>query len=161
MDAFLLLLEELLATQLPLLDRASHEQRSECQNQPLEVLRHMNRQVARSNAAMRFLAIHVSQFFYRLTFWLLFCRFCFTKTTPGRRILARRGTVSDRGYVFQNARCKFTTARPQFCKQPPENLTARLARAMRSSYGGRIRMVPDAPRGWSGRSPGLAGALPN
>ena len=78
---------------------------------------------------------------------------------PGRRILARRGTVSDRGYVFENARRKFT--RSQFCKQPPKNLTARLARAMRVSEGGRIRMVPDALRGWSGRSRGLAGALPN
>ena len=39
---------------------------------------------------------------------------------------------------FENARCNFT--RPQFCKQPPENLTVRLARAMRSSYGGRISL---------------------
>ena len=36
------------------------------------------------------------------------------------------------------SRRKFT--RPQFCKQPPENLTARLARAMSRSYGGRISL---------------------
>ena len=77
----------------------------------------------------------------------------------GRRISHRRGTVPDRGYVFEKTRRKFT--RPQFCQQTPKNLTARLARAISRSHGGRIRMVPDAPRCWSGRSRRLTGALPN
>ena len=44
----------------------------------------------------------------------------------------------DNGFV--RSRRKFT--RPQFCKQPPDNLTARLARAMSRSYGGSISLNP-------------------
>ena len=38
------------------------------------------------------------------------------------------------------ARSRRNFTRPQFCKQPPENLTARLARAISRSPGGRISL---------------------